>query len=82
MAFVTGNSPLVSFKMCRWIERKCMMRVIKLMGKYFAIKCPTECICQHADVQHKDGRIDKALIHIVLMIYPASGSANNFPHIC
>ena len=63
MIFLIEDRTVVSFEMRRWIERKRMMLVVKFMSKYLAIKRPAECIRQHADVQHKDGGMDKALTH-------------------
>jgi len=76
MILLVEDGAVVSFEMCRRIERKHMMFVIKLMGKYFAVKCPAECIRQHADVQNKDGRMDKALIHNGFIVYPVNSFAN------
>ena len=58
-----------------------MVRVIKLMSKDFAIKCPTQGICHHTDEQHEHDEMDVAavhdFIHGIREFYTlAAGSAN------
>ena len=49
MTIIVDGRMLVCLKMRRRIKRKNMVFMIKLMSKYFAIKRPAECICQHGD---------------------------------
>ena len=53
MPFIIDSSVLVRLKMGCGVQRKQVMLVIELMGKYFAVECPAKRIGHHADEQQK-----------------------------
>ena len=59
---------LVSLMMRRRIERKDMMRMIKLMREEVAIKCPATCVRKYTDEQRKYDGVEIALFHVMKII--------------
>ncbi len=53
MTLIIDEGMLMCFKVRGRIKGENMMLMVELMGEYFAVKRPAECICQHADEQYK-----------------------------
>lgn len=51
MTLIIDERMLMCFKVGGWIKGENMMLMVELMSENLAVKCPAECVRQHADEQ-------------------------------